>query len=162
MRWQLLVCVVALGACGGDSPECGTSMAEALFIETALDAYDHAFGPPAQATGSCPGGGTSIVEGTSGPSATSPRVDDYKVTFQACATLDQKLTFNGVVQLKATWTGVVDAAYCDDCKLTSDSLMIRGTEDHCDEPHIDRTCKVSFTVTGTAPNVPQTYDGKIC
>ena len=106
--------------------------------------------------------GTSIVEGTSGPSATSPRVDDYKVTFQACATLDQKFTFDGVVQLKAAWTGAVDAAYCDDCKLTSDSLMIRGTEEHCDEPHIDRTCKVSFTVKGTAPNVPQSYDGTIC
>jgi hypothetical protein len=159
MRWLVLVCLVG---CGGDSPECGTSLAEAIFIETALNAYDHAFGPPAQAIGSCPGGGTSAVEGMSGPNATSPRVDDYKVTFQDCATLDAKFTFNGTVQLKSTWLGAMNAAYCDECKVTSDSLVMRGTEDRCDEPHIERTCKVSYTVTGTAENVPQQYDGTIC
>jgi hypothetical protein len=159
MRWLVLV---ALVGCGGEPPECGTSLAEQLFIETALTAYDHAFGPPAQSIGTCAGGGTSIVEGTSGPTSSSPRVDNYKVTFQDCKTLDGQLTFNGTVQLVSTWVGATDAAYCDDCVLTSDSLKIRGTEDHCDETHIDRTCKVSFTVTGTAANVPQSYDGAIC
>lgn len=155
----MLACLVG---CGGEPPECGTSVAEAIFIETALNAYDHAFGAPAQATGNCAGGGTSTVEGTSAPSATSPRVDDYKVTFAACATLDQKLTLDGTVHLTSTWLGAANAAYCDECKVTSDALMIRGTEEHCDDSHIARTCKVSFTVTGTAENVPQTYDGNVC
>jgi hypothetical protein len=159
MRWLVLVC---LAACGGEPPECGTSVAEAIFIETALNAYDHAFGSPAELTGNCSGGGTSTVAGTSGPSATSPRVDDYTVTFQACATLDQKLTFDGTVHLTSTWVGSMNAAYCDECKVTSGSLMIRGNEDHCDDSHIERTCKVSFTVKGTAENVPQLYDGTIC
>jgi hypothetical protein len=96
MRWLVLV---ALVGCGGEPPECGTSLAEQLFIETALTAYDHAFGPPAQSIGTCAGGGTSIVEGTSGPTSSSPRVDNYKVTFQDCKTLDGQLTFNGTVQL---------------------------------------------------------------
>src|SRR4051812_12385504 len=123
MRWVVLACLVG---CGGEPPECGTSIGEAMFVETALDAYDHAFGPPAQAIGTCPGGGTSSVEGVSAPTQTSPRVDDYKVTFVDCATLDAKLTFTGTVTLKATWIGDMNAAYCDTCKVTADSLTIRG------------------------------------
>lgn len=160
MRWWVVASLLV--GCGSEPPACGTSIAEALFVETALDAYDHAFGPPAQATGACPGGGSSTVEGMSGASQTSPRVDDYKVTFSDCATLDAKLTFTGVVTLKATWVGDMNAAYCDSCAVTSDSLMIRGTEEHCDDPHVERTCQVSFTVKGTAANVPQRYDGSIC
>src|SRR5688572_28328715 len=127
MRWLLVVGLLV--GCGGEPPECGTSIAEALFIETALTAYDHAFGPPAQPSGTCAGGGTSTVEGTSAPTSSSPRVDDYKVTFQDCKTLDGQLAFNGTVHLVGTWVGATDAAYCDDCMLTADSLMIRGTEE---------------------------------
>ncbi|HUS29713.1 MAG TPA: hypothetical protein VMZ53_14515 [Kofleriaceae bacterium] len=159
MRRLVLLCLVG---CGGEPPECGTSLAEAIFVETALDAYDHAFGPTAQLTATCPGGGTSTVEGASGPSATAPRVDDYKVTYAGCATLDARLTLDGVVEIRGTWVGGTDAAYCDECTITSSALMIRGTEDRCDDSHIARTCPVDFKVKGSASNVPQRYEGSIC
>jgi len=165
MRRLLGAAVVAVAGCGGEPPECGTSVAEDIFIVTAIDSYNHALGP-AQ-TGSiwgCPGGGTATVEGTSTQGDPSMRFDDYTVTYDSCfdSTVDTKLTFSGVVHLKATWVLDTNAYYCNDCRITADALMIKGTEAHCDEPNIDRTCKVDFTVHGTAANTPQTYDGMIC
>jgi hypothetical protein len=159
MRWLVLVC---LAACGGEPPECGTSIGEKLFIETALNAYDHAFGALPQAVGSCPGGGTSTVEGTSAPTADYARVDNYTVTFRDCVTIDSTLTFTGTVRIQGTWLGSMNAAYCEACDISSPALTIRGVEDNCDDSRIQRTCKVSFTVKGTAENVPQRYDGSIC
>ena len=92
------------------------------------------------------------------------RLDDYTVTFADCldSAIDTTLVLSGVVHQRGTWILDMNASYCDDCMVTSDALTIRGTEDRCDEPHIDRTCKVTYTVKGTAANKPQSYDGSIC
>lgn len=164
MRWLVPAALVVAG-CGGEPPQCGTSVAEDLFIVTAIDSYNHALGPAQTgATWSCPGGGTATVSGMSTQPDPSTRVDDYLVTYDSCfdSAIDTKLTFSGVVHQTGTWVLDLNAYYCHDCRITADALAIKGTETHCDEPKIDRTCMVDFTVHGTAANAPQQYAGSIC
>ena len=163
MRWALvLVCVVG---CGGEPPACGTSVAEDIFIITAIDAYNAALGPTR--TGmvwDCPGGGTATVSGTTTQQDAVTRVDDYAVTFSDCfdSGVETTLVLTGVAHQHGTWVLDMNASYCNDCTITSDALTIRGDESHCEESHIDRTCDVHFTVKGTAANKPQSYAGSIC
>lgn len=166
MRWLALAGLAVLGAgCGGEPAECGTSVAEDIFIVTAIDAYNAALGPTASGmVWSCPGGGTATVMGTTTQQDATTRIDDFSVTYGDCfdSGIETTLVLTGVVHQHGTWILDVNASYCNDCTITSDALTIRGTESHCDEPHIDRTCNVRYTVTGTAANKPQRYDGTVC
>jgi hypothetical protein len=162
MRW-LLAAALVVGC--GQPPECGISIAEDIFVVTAIDTYNATIGPTGGSnTFFCPGGGTAIVNGTTSPIDATSRLDNYTVTYDHCfdSAIDTKLTLTGQVTYQGDLILDSNAFYCKQCIVLAMALTIEGSEDQCDPPNLAMTCKVDFKVHGTAANVPQQYDGSIC
>ncbi|NVB85313.1 MAG: hypothetical protein HOV81_43520 [Kofleriaceae bacterium] len=163
MRPVASALVVGLAACGSDEPECGTNIAEDIFVVAAIDAYGATLGASgAGSVWSCPGGGTATVTGTTTPLGNGT-LRDFTVTFADCfdSTASTELTLTGSVHHRGTWIDEMAAAYCESCKVTG-SLRVVGTEAACETPHLARDCAIDFTVTGTSSQVVASYEGSVC
>lgn len=169
--WSVAV-VVALGwSCSAEEPpkcdqECQDSTSAYGLVVTALSLYANQVAGKAQNPVDievpCPRGGKARVTGTGTALPDGTAALDLAYAFEACADGDSAyaLTFDGVVQLKGTFSNSAVDGFSD-FTFSSPALSIAGVVIVDDVPSVNLTCPASvyFRSSSKAPRQPY---GTLC